>query len=502
MKRIKLTVILRFLLCVLISFSCNYKEVLRSFEIQLAQQRELLNDLQSKIQLVGFSYDHGTISIVLGNGQTYYFSDDYTPVLSIVGDYWMINSEVSFIKVEFDEQDNVRNPVLSIGDNENWWLDGSDTGVKVKKNQERAQIEISYIIKSGNVITLVHEDGSKKDLSIISDPGLIVPEYYIEMLSEKEDLANDVIYRAGKDQASFVFFTDAHWGQNSHRSPALIQHIINNTPITRVIFGGDVITTSTSTIEEALEIGRSFERSFSFLGNNLFCLYGNHDNNSDGQVDQSELHLTEQQVYSFLQSQMDNVNYWDYYNYYFDDTISKTRYVCLDTGRFYYKQFRDASAKTADFLVEVLNSVPHGWHIILSSHLWCGLQIVEGVKECFLSSYIKPFITVADDYNARKAGVFKYGNEAIAYDFSKVDSKIEFCIGGHNHRDGLVYSDGGIPIVIVTTDSWRTINGEVAKDGTVSEQAVTIVVADYLTRKLNLFRIGRGEDRIIPLNNN
>ena len=491
--------ILQIVISLSIIHCCTSRELLSSFQRQLVQQRELISEIQSRVQVSSFSYSGGGISIVLGDGQTYYLSGDYTPVLYIIDNYWAINGERTLIVVDYLNDGFPKIPVLTIGADHNWLFDGVNSGIKAKRAHNHLQSEISYIIYKGKTITIVYVDGSFQDLSIISDPNLLVPDYYISQLRQKEDYANEAILEAGKDQASFVFFTDAHWGQNSQHSPALIQHILDNTSVHRVLFGGDVITTKTSTVQEAIEIGESFKKSFSFLGNKLYCLYGNHDNNSDEQPNNVDLHLTEQQVYSYLQSQMDNVYYWDYYNYYFDDTVSKTRYICLDTGRLYYSQFRDASIRTVQFLIETLDSVPSGWHIIMASHIWCGLQNEDGEKKCVVSSYVKPIIAVLDDYNSRTSGVFKYLNESVYYDFSGGKGTIEFCIGGHNHRDGVVISEGKIPIVILTTDSWQTINGEIAKSGSISEQAVSIVVADYHNHKLSVFRVGRGEDISFPL---
>lgn len=55
-------------------------------------------------------------------------------------------------------------------------------------------------------------------------------------------------------------------------------------------------------------------------------------------------------------------------------------------------------------------------------------------------------------------------------------------------------SEGGIPILIVISDYAETPQPKTDK-----EQSVTMVIADYKNRKLNLVAVGRGEDRCIDL---
>lgn len=157
---------------------------------------------------------------------------------------------------------------------------------------------------------------------------------------------------------------------NIKHTPYLINHIIKNTPINDVVFGGDVITYRFTNVADALSLGRSFRESFDVLTCNMYYIYGKHDNNSDAQPDIAERHLTDNQVYAYLQKGMADCVYGNYFNFYFDRKDSQTRFVCLDTGRYYYEQFRDKLSNTADYLINVLNSVPEGWKVVVLSHLW------------------------------------------------------------------------------------------------------------------------------------
>jgi hypothetical protein len=327
-----------------------------------------------------------------------------------------------------------------------------------------------------------------------------VPKYYRSHIKEKEDEINYAIQCTEGNSVFFIFFTDAHWGDNQKNSPALISHLVYSTPIQDVVFGGDVITTFFDDPKDAMTLGKDFQRAFDTLDCNMYYLYGNHDNNSDCNPDLLSQHLSEDQVYDYLQSKMGPCTYGGYYNFYFDREMSKTRFICLDTGRFYYSRFRDKTLDTVSFVVDALNSTPEGWHIILLSHIWAGLQMnADGIKEAYIPAFYQSFLDLFDAYNNRYSGNYKHGNESVDYDFSYAKSRVICCIGGHNHLDALLYSSGGIPVIINTTDSRQTINGDSATKRTIEEQSVSAYIIDYTQSCLRRFRIGRGDDLVVQI---
>ena len=322
-----------------------------------------------------------------------------------------------------------------------------------------------------------------------------VPSYFVEHLKDKEGQINNAIRTATEDYSTLLFFTDAHWGMNQKNSPALINHLFHFTSIGDVVFGGDVITTSFKDPKDAISLGKDFRHAFGAIGCNMYYLYGNHDNNSDEHPNEVERHLSDEQVYDYLQKGMGGCTYGGYFNFFFDRPESKTRFLCLDTGRYYYSQLRENTMGTVKFLINALNEIPDGWRIVLLSHIWANLKSGE--------PYFTPFMTmiihILDDFNAGKKGLFRYSGDSVQYDFSGALSKIVCCIGGHCHLDSILYSEGGIPIIITTTDSRQTINGETADIGTVDEQAVSVFVFDYTNGFIKLFRVGRGHDIEVPI---
>lgn len=65
--------------------------------------------------------------------------------------------------------------------------------------------------------------------------------------------------------------------------------------------------------------------------------------------------------------------------------------------------------------------------------------------------------------------------------------------------DAIYYSEGGIPIIITTTDSMQTMNNDQAIRGTITEQSISAFILDYSHNMIKMYRIGRGEDAVIPM---
>lgn len=336
---------------------------------------------------------------------------------------------------------------------------------------------------------------SESIIDYIEPDGIIsIPSYFVEQLEDKENRINYAIQSTDGNYAALIFFTDVHWGYNQKNSPALIKHLYHFTPIDDVVFGGDVITTSFDDPQDAVALGKEFRQAFDSIGCNMYYLYGNHDNNSDGHPTEVERHLSDEQVFDYLQRGMGNCIYGGYFNFFFDRPESKTRFLCLDTGRYYYSQLRGNTIETVKFLINALNETPTGWRIVLLSHLWAHLDSGEP----YLSSYMKTIIRVLDDYNAGRKGTFRYLGDSVQYDFSDTSSKIICCIGGHCHLDATLFSDGGIPIIITTADR-REIGGKTSVIGTIEEQAISVFVFDYTCASIKMFRVGRGYDIEVPI---
>lgn len=463
------------------------------------EQLALSQLVNSRVQVYNVEYSKGKLSIALKDSIIKIDSEVFPFIYTNDQGHWIVNGEVLPNKISTNSIGDNSFPVLSISKDGFLCVDGQITNfswpAKSIETISSTSGWIWAIVLDNSYLCLYRSHYDNAFIPVVNTQNHIVPDYFFELLVEKElkaeEIANSIL---PNQQLSYIFFTDAHWGSNQKHSPAIIKHIVDYTPITQVLFGGDANTSSTETIQGTISIGNQFHEAFKFLGSHFYCLYGNHDDNSTGQTELTDRHLSEEQVYAFLQSQMTDVHYWDYYNFYYDDPASMTRFICMDTGRFYNSAFRGAIAKTAKFAIESLSEVPNGWHIVAASHIWANLKDFY-TGETQESVYIRPIMEILENYNLRKKALFSYNGESIEYDFSTAGANVEYCIGGHNHCDAVVTSKNGIPIIIVTCDAQQEVAGGAPyQTGTINEQCVTIVVNDYQNREVNILHIGRGDD--------
>lgn len=466
------------------------------------RQKVLTQIIESRVQVLEVNYSYHQLSLKLKDSVIIISTKDFPFITTDEQDCWVINGKRVSDKVIKQSSDKPRFPIVSISEDSFLVIDGCKSCVKLENTSlEAFQNYDNYfyaIAKSDSYICLFGKINIT--IPIISNPNLIIPDYFIDIVTKQEKLAEESVKDiASEDKFSYVFFTDAHWGRNQKHSPAIIKHIVDYTHIDRVIYGGDAITSQTETIHEALEIGTQFQNAYDFLGSRMLCLFGNHDDNSNGQVLLTDRHLSEEQVYSFLQSQMTDVNYWDYYNFYVDDPMSQTRLMCLDTGRLFTPDFRASTVETARFVIECLASVPDDWHVIAASHIWLSLKDFE-TGEAEEAPFVRPIIEIFENYNLRSKSFFSYGDKVIAYDFTKAGATVEYCIGGHIHVDAVVSSQKGLPIITVTCDGQQEVIGGLPYEtGTINEQCVTIIVNDYQNNEVEVFHIGRGKDAKVDM---
>lgn len=496
-QKIVHTVLLFLLLYVVCSTACTEKGI---EEIENVNVEEIITQIiDSRVQILDVNYAHDMLTfdlrekiIKIGTESLPFINIDKQGYIDVNG------RRISKNRVDF-LTDNQVFPDIAVSQNGVLIIGGFKSHFKWNGTSLEAifsqDAKFLAVAKCDSFICFYCTDDNKIIIPIADSPNYIVPDYFFDNLVEKEKLTEESIQNISENEKyRYVFFTDAHWGRNQKHSPAIIKHIVDYSGIDRVIYGGDVITNSTETVHGALDIGLQFQHAFSFLGNKILALFGNHDDNSTGQISLTDRHLSEEQVYSYLQGQMTDVSYWDYYNFYFDDPITKTRFICLDTGRFFESYFLTRLPKTAQFVIECLSSVPDDWHIIVASHIWLKLKNFD-TGEAEESVVNRPIVEILENYNLRLKSEFSYGEEVIPYDFSTARATVEYCIGGHIHADAVVYSKKGIPLITVTCDGQQEVAGGLPYDtGTVNEQCVTIVVNDYQNEEVGIYHIGRGYD--------
>ena len=332
-------------------------------------------------------------------------------------------------------------------------------------------------IKVGDTTTTY--DGSEaKTVDVSADES--IPSYWLTHLQTKADKIREVMEAAGRNKSAFLFYTDAHWDYGEKKAPMLLKYLYNNTPINKTIFGGDIVN-SESTDRDVMKYLWEWRKQVRELPNH-HSVVGNHD---DGATT-NNLFSTDY-IYSFLLAAEETPNIvqgGDMY-YYIDEPCEKTRYLYLDTA------YIGINSSQTTFIKEALKTAPDNWHIVAISHIWYEPDYAQySVRPIPIVGYgtgVESIVNLFDDYNARQD------------EFSSCTAKVEFCIGGHCHRDYTGRTTGGIPIILCETDSHHNRSGLTDTAGTTTESSVNAIIVNYSTEKINVIRIGRGENFEVPL---
>lgn len=346
--------------------------------------------------------------------------------------------------------------------------DGVSPTVTVSKSGKVTTIEIT---DANSTKTATINDGADGASGTVADT---VPSYWQSALDAGVEAINTAILEAGYNKSAFLFYSDAHWSNNSHVSPKLLKYLYEHTGMNRTFFGGDVVDNEGTTYN-AMEYLWEWRNLLKGLPNH-HSVVGNHD---DGNATNNL--FSEQYVYGYLlaaEETHDITRGDDGLYYYVDSPAEKTRYLCLDTA------YRGVTTAQETFITEALKSTPSGWHIVVVSHIWYQPDYNQGsvkpIPIAGLDSNATKVITLLDNYNARSGA------------FSGCGATVEFCIGGHVHRDYVNKTPGGIPIVLVETDSGYVRSALTHTVGTDTESAVNGVIADYTEKKMTVVRVGRG----------
>lgn len=332
-------------------------------------------------------------------------------------------------------------------------------------------------IKIGDTTTTY--DGSEaKTVEVSADE--FIPLYWLTHLQTKADKIREVMEAAGRNKSAFLFYTDVHWDAGEKKAPMLLKYLYNNTPINKTIFGGDIVN-SESTDRNVMKYLWEWRKQVRELPNH-HSVVGNHD---DGNAT-NNLFSTDY-IYSFLLAAEENPNIvqgGDMY-YYIDEPCEKTRYLYLDTA------YIGINSSQTTFIKEALKTAPNNWHIVAISHIWYKPDYNQyNVRPIPIDGYgtgVEDIVNLFDNYNARQG------------EFSSCTAKVEFCIGGHCHRDYVGRTAGGIPIILCETDSHHNRSGLTDTAGTTTESSVSAIIVNYSTEKINVIRIGRGENFEVPL---
>lgn len=327
--------------------------------------------------------------------------------------------------------------------------------------------------------------------ALICDIGVgYVPDYWRSYLQTKVTEINAALDAAGEKRSAFLWYTDAHWTTNYGQSPMILRYLSMHTGMTKTYFGGDVAVEASGETDILTE----WLADVSTIPNHR-SMIGNHDNNYN-----IDFPTTAERAEFFLQTNRtsDMAFGTDITNgrmyYYVDDHIEKTRYIILSTGRMW------TNADEVKWCVDVLNSTPNGWHIVVAAHLWLNnnYEVSPVVPLETPERYTQVFLDLFDAYNYRESGTTDFAS--TAYDFTNGGAKVEFVIGGHIHQDYDITTATGIPVIMTECDAWqeREVDYDPTK-GTTTESCVYAIIADYVAKVVKVINVGRGSTRSLAL---
>ena len=349
---------------------------------------------------------------------------------------------------------------------------------------------VAYIIIGAAEITT--ESEVYVNSTIVSSNSGDIPAYWLSELTTKSETIQKAVVSAGRNKSAFLWYTDAHWQTNSKISPYLLDYLCKNTPINKVNFGGDIINDPTEFTYDNIKYAYEWRKLIADIPNHHSVL-GNHDANHNT-TDVSKI------AYSFLnasEESADMVVGGDFY-YYIDNPSEKTRYLYLS----YLTNDHAEMMAQGQFIVDAIKSAPDNWHIVAIAHRWFQYTSSSNPTVGSVPAYESEILKIFDEYNARAKHTAS--NYFTAQDFADGKAKVEFCIGGHIHIDYDFRTDGGIPVIITTSDTNqdRVPDSEVDSGtlGTISESAVYGIVADYSdssNTKITVVGIGRGTSRVV-----
>lgn len=298
---------------------------------------------------------------------------------------------------------------------------------------------------------------------------------------------NDALVQS-KQFNTFLFFTDPHWynptikGGTATREKAFntLEYVYNRTCLHSIICGGDWLTHSdiSKAIGDTSSIAGITKAKF---GNNYYPIYGNHDNNYQGNDGQGG----SQGSGTINEGTLINTTFARFGSkYYSFEQPNSTEVYVFDTGTDWVPTMDEYRWEQFDWYANrLLNNTKE--HIIIALHILTNQELnqieSEGLSTQMLAEYV---LQVSQAFNNKTT----YTANGKHYDFSNAKGIVSFMICGHSHFDyNLTHKD--IPI-IMTRDAQT--NGS-------ETPAFDMCIVDYQNKQLKTFRIGTGSNRVITI---
>ena len=293
-------------------------------------------------------------------------------------------------------------------------------------------------------------------------------------------VAYGALFKGTGNVESFAFFTDPHVAgfADSQRNETnmanyckRVQKVINASPCSFAVCGGDWLNNSTTMDEACYRLGYIKGIAKHLLGG-CYLVNGNHDTNYQGKLDSSSENYTGRLADAAIAAIMHRDTDTKKAYYSFDGAVAKC-YV-LDTGIEHSTMLSYDWEQVAWLAGKLSEDDPA--HAIIFLHIITDNGSVQ--------TNTGNFAALVQAYNAHTTVTLN----SVTYDFTSCSGHVDFWVGGHAHTDSSG-TLGGIPYFITGTNSY---NSDVP--------LVDLVLVDYDAGKIRLIRAGgTGSNRCISL---
>lgn len=296
----------------------------------------------------------------------------------------------------------------------------------------------------------------------------IVPSHWKEYMDTKIAEINAMSESYGSEADCFIFITDQHMPTGSGNDALLMNYIIENTSVKKIIFGGDIVQGGSTDNKLFREYQQNISKE-AFV----FPMRGNHDTWGNG----------------------DAKNFWDIWCrpiedkctlstdlwYYYDDTVRKIRYIVTDST---YASADGTNNLTSDeqisWMQERITELDSEWTVLVFHHgVWTASKEATMPINNDGQKMIDSIDAIYDTAKCSIAGLYV----------------------GHCHRDYDTTTDKGYLLVGTTLDcssygqSSYDINYPTRTKGTTTEHAFDVVFFIPSENTIKTIRIGAGANR-------
>ena len=464
-----------------------------------------------------------------------------------VGDIYeftIVKADTAFIRFAFQTPTDASQAIITVNEEiveatttiEYAWKSTGHAFVPADYENRIVAVEGEVAVARENISALTEDIKAVKDT--VDNIGVTqIPDYWKPHLAEKIERISELQKLGGKDTFTFPVFADTHYTSNLGKiAPLLAKEIMDKVHSKFAVDVGDAQTRGCHANKEALEEENVLiDKMFAPIRDRLLRTEGNHDGSygkldrdgdgvisnhySDGTV--KPYNERETYVHNLTQAELFECIYrenglaTDVHTdssgtaFYVDDTLSKARYIVLNTHKNDYELNADGTQKYPkmwlfhytqeqfDFLINdaLTNELDDDWAVMVFAH--CPVtqeisdrELMQGVLKAFRNK---------TSYKGNYAGSFSYDAVSVDVDFSNAKGEFVGYFHGHNHIDS-VDTSCGFNVIGTRCDAMEENDSTLKAQriqGTVTEQSFDVFTVNKAERKIYGTKIGAGSDRTI-----